>query len=313
MRIRNIVLSVVSAALLCAPTALAEDGVQDSGVYARLIETKSGPLVSVKLVLAIKVSRGGQVLMEQEQNQTVSGIVVNSAGLVMLPATAFNPSLGIPRRMRQGIDVQATPSNLRITWPGDTAEYPAILGAKDSKLGLAFVLIKDISAKKEFQVLDLASTAEPKIGDNLYSVMRLGQGFDYAPMCARARVAGSVTKPRSMWIVQGAGNSVAMPLYSAAGAVAGIVVSQTGVGEDAGTRPFLLPLKVANPTVAGALKKAKNELERILDEEAEKAEEEAAAKAEEEAKAKEEAAKKEEGEGAKKEEGDGKKEDGGDK
>jgi hypothetical protein len=274
MHIRNIVLPAVLVALLLSPAAYAED----EGVFARLIETKTGPLVSVKMVLAIKVTRGGQVVFENEQNATVNAIVVDGAGLVMLPAAAFDPSLGRGRRMMQGLDVQTTPSSLRVVFPGDTNEYPAILGAKDSKLGLAFVLIKDMSAKKDVKVLDLANTVEPKVGDSLYSVLRLGQGFDFAPMCSRARVAGSVTKPRSMWIVEGADDSVSMPLYNAEGAVAGIVVSQTGVGEEADTRAFLLPHKVANPTVAGALKKAKDELERILEEEATKAADEAEAK-----------------------------------
>ena len=34
---------------------------------------------------------------------------------------------------------------------------------------------------------------------------RLDQGFDHAPMVSRAKVAGRVSKPRDMWIVQGAG------------------------------------------------------------------------------------------------------------
>jgi hypothetical protein len=286
-----------AAALATAGTASAEDG----AVFGRLIEQKAGPVVSVKAVLHVKFSFRGQS-QEQEVNATSGGIAVNNAGLVMVPASAFDVNLG-GRGRRGGMDINVTPSNIRVVFPGDTTEYPSILGAKDSKLGLAFVLIKDLAGKKDLKVLDLEQTVEPKVGDTLYTVRRLGQGFDYAPMCSRVRIAGTVTKPRSMWIVEGAGNDVAMPVYSAEGAVAGIVVSQTGVGEDAATRPFLLPLKVATPTVGSALKKAQEELEAILEAEEEKAEAEA------EEKAKEEAAKKEED--AKKEgEGDGKDGDG---
>ena len=67
-----------------------------------------------------------------------------------------------------------------------------------------------------------------------------------------------------------------MPLYDAAGSVAGIMVSQEGVGEESSARPFLLPLDKAASTIKSSLSKSKDELERILEEE-----EEAAAEAEE--------------------------------
>jgi hypothetical protein len=157
------------------------------------------------------------------------------------------------------------------------------------------VLIKDLAGKKIVPV-DMTRTVEPVVGSTLYGVTRLDEGFDHAPMCTRARIAGSVTKPRTMWIIQGAGGHTAKPMYDATGAVAGVVVQQEGVGDSSEIRQFLLPLKVAVPTVAGALKKAKDELEAILDAEAEKAEEEAEAK-------------KAEAEGAAKDEPDGKGED----
>lgn len=259
--------ALLAVLLLSAPTVSAED----AAVVQKLIETKAAPVVSVKFVLRVKVSRDGQMLMpETDNNGSASGVVVDASGLVMLQASAFNPSLRFGRRnrMMQGIDVSAVPSNIRVIFPGDTREYPAVLGAKDSKLGLAFVLIKDLGEKK-VPVVNMEQVTEPQVGQVLYGISRLEQGFDYAPMCTRVEVTGSVTKPRSLWIVRDAGGLVGMPLFDAAGAVAGVVIRQEGVGEDAGTRPFLLPLKVARPTVAGALKKSKDELERILDEEAE--------------------------------------------
>jgi hypothetical protein len=275
MRFAIIGLVLALAVTSLATPAQAED---DSAIFQRLIEQKSAAVVSVKLVLSVKINMMGQS-RERESNSTTTGIVVDPSGLVMIPGSAFSARMGIPRGMRAQFDVKTTPLSIRVVFPGDTREYDAILGAKDSKLKLGFILIKDLGEKKITSV-DLSTTVEPKIGDTLYGVTRLDQGFDHAPMCTRVKVSGSVTKPRSMWIVQGSNPHLAEPLYDAAGAVAGVVVNQDGVGEDSGSRNFLLPLKVIRPTVVSALKRAQDELERILDEEAEKAEEEAEAEKE---------------------------------
>jgi hypothetical protein len=202
-----------------------------------------------------------------------TGVVVDGSGLIMLSDQAFDAAsmMRIPRQMRNQINITSTPISIRVTFPGDTKEYDAVLGAKDSKLGLGFVLIKDL-AGKTITPVDLSVTAEPKVGQKLFGVTRLDQGFDHAPMCTSLKVSGQVTKPRTMWIVQGAGQHMAQPVFNKAGAVCGIVVDQEGVGEDARSRPFLLPMKVAGATVANSLKKSKAELDRILEEEEEAAE-----------------------------------------
>ncbi len=270
-----------AAALFAAPAAQADD----EAVFQKLIKEKAAAVVSVKFVLNVKIMQNGNpVAPPREQAGNASGIIVDKSGLIMIPGSAFGAG-GIPRQIRRRFDISAVPTNIRVVFPGDTREYDAVLGAKDSKLGLAFVLVKDLG-EKQIQAVDLGTAVEPKIGQTLYGVTRLDQGFDHAPLATRMKVAGSVTKPRTMWIVQGASGQIGKPAFDAAGAVAGIVVSQEGVGEESVIRPFLLPLKVAKPTVATALKKSKAELDRILEDE-----EEAAAEAADEAK-KDEGAKK---------------------
>ena len=53
-----------------------------------------------------------------------------------------------------------TPTNLRVIFAGDEKEYEAILGATDSKLGLAYVLIRDLKGRTAGAV-DLNKAAEP--------------------------------------------------------------------------------------------------------------------------------------------------------
>ncbi len=296
---RTSILAAVSLALatfVATPSAFADE----AAVYQKLIKDKANTIVSVKFVLNVKITQNGApVAPPREQAGNASGVVVDNSGLVMIPGSAFGAG-GIPRQLRRRFDISAVPSNIRVVFPGDTREYNAVLGAKDSKLGLAFVLVKDLGEKK-IQALDMATYVEPKLGQRLYGVTRLDQGFDHAPMAIRMSIAGSVTKPRSMWIIQGAGNQIGKPAYDAAGAVAGIIVSQEGVGEDSVIRPFLLSLKVAGPTVATALKKSKAELDRILEEE-----EEAAAEAADADPKKDETKKDEPKKDAPKDEGDAK-------
>jgi len=279
---RNLLLAaafLTVAALVAAPSAQAED----EAIFQKLIKEKAAAVVSVKFVLNVKITQNGNpVTAPREQAGNASGLIVDKSGLIMIPGSAFGAG-GIPRQLRRRFDISAVPTNIRVVFPGDTREYDAVLGAKDSKLGLAFVLVKDLG-EKQLKAVDMGMTVEPKVGQTLYGVTRLDQGFDHAPLVTRMRVAGQVTKPRTMWIIQGAGGSVGKPAYDAAGAIAGIVVNQEGVGEESVIRPFLLPLKVAKPTVATALKKSKAELDRILEDEEEAAAEAAEAKKDDDAK-----------------------------
>ncbi|MDA1194612.1 MAG: hypothetical protein O2894_05450 [Planctomycetota bacterium] len=276
MRTPTFALLVCCALLVVmgAPSAHAND----EAVYAKLEAAKAPTVVSVKFVLTVKIMRNGAAVMApQEQSGSSTGVIVDPSGLIMLPGSAFGVGrLGIPRQMRQGLEIQATPSNIRVVFPGDTKEYDAILGAKDSKLGLAFVLVRELGDKK-LTAIDTAQRATPAIGSALYGVTRLDQGFDHAAVISRVDVAGKVSKPRDMWVVRGAEQNVGEPLYNAAGAMCGIVVVQEGVGEDSEQLPFLLPLDVAEGTMASSLKQSKEELDRVLEEE-----EEAAARAEDE-------------------------------
>jgi hypothetical protein len=256
MRIRS-----VPACVALVATALLAGRASADNPEAKLIEMRSPTVVTVKAALKITGNFGGRSF-DHEQDMTTSGIVVDACGFVMIPAGAVAP---MPRRRMGGggdePDFKVTPTNLRVIFAGDEKEYDAILGATDSKLGLAFVLIRDLKGRTATAV-DFAAAAEPKVGDTLYSITRLEQGFDYAPICEEAKVIGHVTKPRAMWAVSGEGAEPPHPLYNADGAVTGIVIYQEGVGDSrSGYRFVLLPLKIATGTIERALKTSKEALE----------------------------------------------------
>lgn len=255
--VRTLVLAALALGLIAPVAAQAEEG------RAALIAAKAASAVSVKITAKISGSFGGRAV-DQERNITASGVVVDPAGLVMIPAN----SVSAPARL--GMEIKVTPTSIRVIFPGDETEYDAILGALDSKLGLAYVLVRDLKGRA-ISPVDMAQAAEPVVGDMLYSVTRMAQGFDYAPVCQSAEVIGQVSKPRTMWVVDGSAPEPAQPLYTAAGKLAGIMIVQEGVGEESGSQIFLLPLKVAQSSIERSLKASQKELEDVKAREAEAA------------------------------------------
>ena len=250
--------AAVLVLLFAAPHASAGE------VHQKLLDQHAESVVSVKFTLSMQLSFQGQT-MDREMSGAAAGILVDPVGLIVMDAAAFSP------RGPRGMEIKASPVSIRIVFPGDPKEYEAVLGAKDSRLGMTFVRIKDLEGK-QVKALSLDGEPEASIGDRLYGVTRLDQGFDYAPLCQTADVTGWVTKPRKMWAVEGGAVDVAHPLFTASGAVVGFVVRQTGEGSDA-VRPFLLPIKVARSTIERAGRDAEKVLEEALEAEAEAAEE----------------------------------------
>ena len=269
--------AVLSALLFLAPVGYADEA---AGPVGRLVETRSAAIVSVKFTLKITMDRGGQQ-REQERNARSLGVVVDPQGLVMLPSSAFEVVARRGPRGRRGrggrgqgentANVSAKASNIRIVFPGDDKEHPAILGAKDSKYGLAFLLVSESTEGKNPVAVDWTRVATPEVGQSLYGVARLGQSFDHAPICGRVFVMGKVSKPHAMWAISDGAQFLGMPLYTLDGAVAGVCALQRGVGQGTARRPFLLPIDTVRRITASAKTAAEKALKEMR--EAESAEE----------------------------------------
>lgn len=254
---RRSLTTLLSLGILLAAAASA----RADAPHEKLIASRADAFVSLKIVLSVQVSMGGQS-NEFEQTLSARGVIVDPVGLIMLPSASIAPTTNRP-----GLELVTTPTSIRVIFAGDPKEYDAVLGATDSRLGLSFVRIKDLEGK-ELKAIDMERTVEPKIGDRLYGVARLGQGFDFAPYCDEASVIAYVTKPRKMWVVQGGFTQTAHPLFTANDELAGFLIDQEGVGGE-GEVPGLLPLKVVLATIERAGKAAQEVLDETLAREAE--------------------------------------------
>jgi hypothetical protein len=222
------VAALAAIPLLTPRTALAEDAPD----WAGLLEQKSQAVVSVKFVLKMRLDFGGQT-QENEENGEIRGVVADASGLVMISNDALEGNAGMFRRMMArrpggggGHGVTASPTDLKVLFGSESKEHDAVLVARDSNLGLAFVQILDLEGKTP-PTVDLAKGVEPKVGQTLAVVGRHGRGFDCAPTVDRLQVTGRIEKPRPMWSVSGAGRA-GLPAYDAQGRIVGVLAVQSG-------------------------------------------------------------------------------------
>lgn len=215
---------------------------------AALMEGKAAAIVQVRVVLRIG---------DWERNFTYQGTIVDASGVIL------TPSFGASSR-----GAKQTVVSIRVVFPGDEKEHDAVLGAFDSKLGLGFVRLKDPKDLK-LTAVDFAAGADPTLGEDLFGVLRMDEGFDYAPYFGIATVVGQVQKPRTMWVPQGF-LPPAAPLYHLDGRPAGVVISQSGISEEGGARrTFLLPIEATKAVLAQAVKASAKALEEAKAREAE--------------------------------------------
>jgi len=243
--------------------------------YQKLIDAQAASVVKVRFALSVRMTMRGQS-QDSERSGTTTGVLLDSDGLIVLSSAALNPQPRFPgRRRRPGggqmpnLKINSTVTSLRVVFPGDPKEYDAVLGATDSRLGLAFVRVRDLEGKA-VQPADLGRTGQPRVGMRVYGVSRLSQGFDFAAFGGHAHVVAHVAKPRDMWLLQGQFAPVAHPLFDETGAALGFVAEQEGVGEGR-KLPFLLPLDTIQRTIESARKEAAKTLEEAREQKAEDA------------------------------------------
>ena len=214
--------------------------------YAKLMQEKAASVVTVKSVIKVSWSGG-----ERERNDERIGAIVDPAGVIMMQNW-----LGT----QMSASYKVSPMSIRVLFEGDEKEYDAVLGALDSKLGLAFIRVKDLAGKK-LTAVNLADSVETKLGDEVFGVLRTDEGFDYAPYFGTGRIVGQVAKPRAMWLLTGFA-PVGHPMYTPEGKVTGVVVRQSGISEEgSGERTFLLPVKTVSLVVNQAIKASAKALE----------------------------------------------------
>lgn len=265
--IRTVTLALVAglALTLIGPVA-AEEGSEEE-IQAKVLEQLAPTVVTVKFVMKVHFQAGVQE-GDREIEREVSGVVVGADGLIVLSNTELTLRPPSPQ-----VTLTVVPTDFKVILPDDDdeTEHEAVLAAKDSNLGLAFVAFKDASGV-ELSTVDFATSTKARIGQRLRGVTRLSRGFDFAPLVSTHIVLSKVHRPRKMHLTSGTFSSAGMVLHDADGKPVGILSVQEGAGVGQRvTRLFLLPGDVVNASIEQAAKSAKEVLEKLAADEAEKA------------------------------------------
>ncbi|HVG94596.1 MAG TPA: hypothetical protein VND21_09120 [Planctomycetota bacterium] len=253
---RVVALALAGAALLSALPSRAADAPSPAPAAGEDLDALSAAIAPA--IVSIKVIytwAGG----EEEDSWWSHGVVVDPGGLVLV---------GLSTDSEGRVRIKA----VHVLFEDDPTEWPAVLVAKDTILGLAWIQVLGVGERSLAHVdlaKGVADRAEPpRLGEPLFGVTRLGRGFDYAPAVRRIYFTSRITSPRRMWDFAGDFGEVGLPVFDLKGRPVALLAEQAsaeGAGEDGGTssEAFALPLDAvlksleqARKRVPEALKKA---------------------------------------------------------
>lgn len=216
-RIADLPIVVMAVIVLAAGSWARGEGEVD---FEKLAAEKAPALVTVKFVLQFKGSSG-----EGEDEREVTGVMIRPDGLVL----CSNSQFGGGPMVRPGTSV--TPRDIKVLLGDETQGLEARLVARDSELDLTWIRIKE-PGERVFPFIDLEKSATPKLGDRLYTIIRLGRYFDRATVVRELRVGGFARKPRNLYIPSQALAGPGLPVFVASGEFAGVAVLQLPDAEE---------------------------------------------------------------------------------
>lgn len=258
---------------LCAASAATTPASAEDNPYRSILADHADSVVTVKFVMNVTMGGGGGG-MDREIPVEIDGLVVSEDGLIMIPGAPMDMANQMRRQMRgrgrgrggmgmEDMEIEASPTDIRVVMGEDLEEYDAVLAAKDGALQLAFVMLEDPEGL-ELSPLKLDSTTRPEIGEELVAVARLSENHDFAPYIAPVLVSGRVYQPRDMWSISTQLFSPGLPLFNHAGEFIGIMSDGTSGGDEVGGmggaqsgHPFVVPVRQLAPIIGQALERGR--------------------------------------------------------
>ena len=180
--------------------------------FESLLADKGPAMVTIKFILKSRDDDGGDNEIE------AAGVVIEPDGLVLCASS----SLGTGRGMAAA---GASPTQIKVLEGDDLIGVDAKVVARDSELDLTWLRMKAPEGKK-YRFVDLAKSVQPKVGDRLFSIVRMGKYFDRAAVVRETRVGGITRKPRHLLVPSMPVAALGLPVFGATGEVVGIPVVQ---------------------------------------------------------------------------------------
>jgi S1-C subfamily serine protease len=211
-------LAIAGAAFGLATALGGRSALADGPTLAQHLDEKAPTLVTLKVVSG---SASGEVTRQ------IAAVVVDPSGLVLCSASRL----------------PAKPSSLHVLFGNDPTENPAVVVARDTITSLAFLQVLELPGGKALAAVDLASGADPAVGQSLFGVTRLGRGFDYAPILKRLMVTAKLAMPRTLFDFEGDFGERGLPVFDLSGRPVGVISDQAAAGTGDKDEIFVWPLK----------------------------------------------------------------------
>lgn len=268
-----LVLALTFSAWLVAAGAGAEE-LRDTG--RRLAKELGAAIVNVQIVLSQQSSFGGNN-SENEVKMETSGTVINPDGLTIVPLSAVDPSQVLKRMMSGDMGNQMS-LNSRVKdiklIVNKRKEIPATVVLRDEDLNIAF--LRPIKKPAEpFKAIDIKTTAEPRLLDEVMVLARMGRVADREISVMTGEIQCLITKPRKFFVPSSelASGGLGVPIFDKNARFIGIVLMRTspggmedsagsmlGMGGQGGVLVVILPAKNIQDEAAQAPKEASEKL-----------------------------------------------------
>ena len=227
-------IAVAGLSLSAITSAQADNSDAARKVYADNVPS----VVGVRGLLKIDASMNGQPAGNQEKPLTSNGVVV-ADGLVAVAYRTLKPDVAASVGNRPGLKIEAELSEIKLV-DGSGEEYDAKLVLHDEALGLAFVAVDpkgDKAADFKVKSVDVSKDVEVKHLDELVGIGRLSEKMRSEGRVSLGSVAAIVTRPRTLYVVQGM--AMSNPVFTTSGDFVGLTVAL----KSSGGTPIVMPAK----------------------------------------------------------------------
>jgi hypothetical protein len=246
MKFTNWMTGMCAAAVVAAAGTSFADEAQQAA--KKIFTDNQEAVVSVSAVL--KLEKGDK---SQEKDLNMFGTVLDEKGLTVVSATMLDPLSAVSDAVKEaaGADFpKSTTSKIKIML-ADGTEIPARTVYQDPDLDIAFLMPeKTDKPLPAFAHITPAATPDADVLDRLVSLQRLPKQLDRKAAVGFCDVVAKLTKPRTVYLVEGFTGQPGMPVFTEKGTTLGVMAvrkqdggSMGGGALQVGGTPVVLPMK----------------------------------------------------------------------
>ena len=224
----------------------AADGDAARQAARTIYQERQDAVVAVSAVLKLEI--GGQT---QDKDLNLYGTVLDENGLTVVSCTMVDPfaTLGDSLKM-EGAGAMApkgSTSKIKIML-ADGTEIPAKIAYEDPDMDLAFLVPeKGEKVRAKFCHVNPAELPEADVLDSLVTLQRLPKSFDRRAAVGFCTVVSKLTKPRTVYILDGFEGQPGQPVFREDGRMQGLMVVRKQDNSASGGRLQLGGATVALP------------------------------------------------------------------